>query len=183
MHEGDDPMVRAVLTTPLYMSSVWILLITYQMFTNVAVISVIQSIDPFFPSIQEFLMPRIDRIAFVYSFAWIWVMTSLIPSLILKRRSALLQFVVVLMLTFLAFEFESILLLVAGRAFVEQIFSVTVLFGNPLLAVLYLLSPFLIIFSVDFYERRKKRLVKQPQKPTQTSVSEREDSEVAGENQ
>jgi hypothetical protein len=153
------------------------------MFTNVAVISVVQSINPFFPSIQEFIMPRIDRIAFVYSFAWIWVMTSLIPSLILKRRSALLQFAVVLMLTFLAFEFEGILSLLAGRAVVEQIFGVTALFRNPLLAFLYLFSPFLIILSVDVYERRKKRLVKQPQKSTQTSETEREDSEVVGETQ
>jgi len=165
-------MVRAALTTPLYISSVWVLLITYQMFTSVAVISVVQSMGPFFPSIQEFLMPRIDRIEFMYSFAWIWVMTSLIPSLILKRRSALLQFVVVLVLTFLAVEFGNILSFAFGGEFVEQIFGVTVWLGNPLLATLYLLAPFLVILSVDFYERRKKKLKEKPQPLTQTSESE-----------
>ena len=165
-------MVRTTLTTPLYISSVWVLLITYQMFTSVAVISVVQSMGPFFPSIQEFLMPRIDRIEFMYSFAWIWVMTSLIPSLILKRRSALLQFVVVLVLTFLAVEFGNILSFAFGGEFVEQIFGVTVLLGNPWLAALYLFSPFLIILSVDFYERRKKKLEEKSQLSSQTSESE-----------
>ena len=165
-------MVRAALTTPLYISSVWVLLITYQMFTRVAVINVVQSMGPFFPSIQEFLMPRIDRIEFMYSFAWIWVMTSLIPSLILKRRSALLQFVVVLVLTFLAVEFESVLSFVVGGEFVEQIFRVAVWLGNPWLATLYLLSPFLVILSVDLYERRKKKLEEKSQLSSQTSGSE-----------
>jgi hypothetical protein len=170
--EGDDLMVRAALTTPLYISSIWISLITYQMFTSVAVISVVRSIDPFFPSIHEFLMPRIDRIEFIYSFAWIWVMTSLIPSLILKRKSALLQFAVVLVLTFLALEFGSILSLAFGRDLVEQIFEVAAWLGNPWLATLYLLSPFLIILSVDFYERRKEKLKEKPQPVTQTPESE-----------
>lgn len=165
-------MARAALTTPLYISSVWVLLITYQMFTRVAVINVVQSMGPFFPSIQEFLMPRIDRIEFMYSFAWIWVMTSLIPSLILKRRSALLQFVVVLALTFLAVEFGNILSFAFGGEFVEQIFGVTVLLGNSWLAALYLFSPFLIILSVDFYERRKKKLEEKSQLSSQTSGSE-----------
>jgi hypothetical protein len=157
---GDDRMVNAALTTPLYISSIWVLLITYQMFTSVAVVSVVQFMGPFFPSIQEFLMPRIDRIEFVYSFAWIWVMTSLIPSLILKRKSALVQFVVVLILTFLAVEFQSVLLFAFGSEFVEQIFGVAAWLGNPWLATLYLLSPFLVILSVDFYGRRKKKLEK-----------------------
>ncbi len=164
--------MRAALTTPLYISSVWVLLITYQMFTSVAVISVVQSMGPFFPSIQEFLMPRIDRIEFMYSFAWIWVMTSLIPSLILKRRSALLQFVVVLVLTFLAVEFQSILFFAFGGEFVEQIFGVAVWLGNPWLATLYLLSPFLVILSVDLYARRKKKLEEKSQLLSQTSGSE-----------
>jgi len=118
------------------------------------------------------LMPRIDRIEFMYSFAWIWVMTSLIPSLILKRRSALLQFVVVLVLTFLAVEFGNILSFAFGGEFVEQIFGVTVLLGNSWLAALYLFSPFLIILSVDFYERRKKKLEEKSQLSSQTSGSE-----------
>ncbi len=158
-------MVRAALTTPLYISSIWVLLITYQMFTHVAVVSVVQFIDPILPSAQEFLMPRIDRIEFLYSFAWIWVMTSLIPSLILKRKSALLQFMIVLMLTFLALEFESILSFTVGEEVVQQIFEATSLLRNPVLAVLYLLSPFLIIFSVDFYNRRRKELEKKLEQP------------------
>ena len=158
-------MVRAALTTPLYISSIWVLLITYQMFTHVAVISVVQFINPIFPSAQEFLMPRIDRIEFLYSFAWIWVMTSLIPSLILKRKSALLQFVIVLVLTFLALEFESILSFTVGGEVVQQIFGATSLLRNPVLAILYLLSPFLIIFSVDFYDKRRRELEKKLEQP------------------
>lgn len=165
-------MVRAALTTPIYISSIWVLLITYQMFTRAAVISVVQSMGPFFPSIQESLIPRIDRIEFVYSFAWIWVMTSLIPSLILKRKSALLQFVVVLVLTFLAVEFGNILSFAFGREFIEQIFGVAAWLGNPWLATLYLLLPFLVILSVDFYERRKKKLEEKSQLLTQSSGSE-----------
>lgn len=153
-------MVRAALTTPLYVSSIWVLLITYQMFTHVAVICVVQSLNQILPSAQALLMPRIDRIEFVYSFAWIWVMTSLIPSLILRRKSALLQFLIVLILTFLALEFESILSLTVGREVVRQIFAATFLLTNPILAALYLLSPFLIILVVDFYDKKRKELEK-----------------------
>lgn len=165
-------MVRATLTTPLYISSIWVLLITYQMFTSVAVISIVQSIGPFFPSIQELLTPRVmDRIGFLYAFAWIWVMTSLIPSIILKKKSASLQFVVVMILSFLAVESENILSFAFGEEFVQQIFGAAVWLRNPLLAALYLLAPFLVILSVDLYERKKRKLEEKSQLSSKTSGS------------
>lgn len=157
-------MGKAVVVTPLYVSSVWVLLISYQMFTRVAVYSFVQFMGLFLPSIQNLMASRVlDRIEFLYAFAWIWVMTSLIPSIILKKKSASLQFIVVMILSFLAVEFENILSFAFGGEFVQQIFGVAVWLGNPLVAVLYLLAPFLVILSVDLYERRKRKLEEKSQ--------------------
>ena len=151
-------VARAAVVTPLYISGVWILLITYQMFTRIAVFTALQSIAPFLPSFQILLADRVARIEFLHAFAWIWVMTSLIPSIILKKTSAFLQFIVVFILTFLASEFENIVSLTLGREFVLQLFTAAVRLEHPLLAFPYLAAPYIVIFAIDFYERRRKKL-------------------------
>lgn len=153
--------------TPFYISVSWTLLISYQMFTQTAVTSVVQNIAVFWPSIGNWLNMRADTILFVHAFAWIWVLSSMVPSVILGQgRSVLVQFLVCLILAFGAVSFADIFSFLVGTEFVERIFKMSILLESPWLAGLYLLIPYLMMFSVDLRGRRKHRLEKENAKAT-----------------
>ncbi|MEJ2272333.1 MAG: hypothetical protein P8X91_07620 [Candidatus Bathyarchaeota archaeon] len=102
---------KATILTPLYVSVAWTLMTSYQLFTQTTVESVTRYINVFLPSIGAWMALRIDIIVFVHSFAWIFLLSSAIPSLILgKGRGVLIQFGVCLTLAFLAFIVQDILM-------------------------------------------------------------------------
>jgi len=92
-------MGKATLMTPLYVSVAWAMMVTYQIFTQTAVSTVLTSFNVLWPAAGEWLLLRMDMIIFVYAFSWVFVLSSVIPSLLLgKKRSVLVQFFVWLML-------------------------------------------------------------------------------------
>lgn len=171
-----------MIVTPLYISTAWTLLISYQLFTETAVNSVVQGIGMSWPSIGGWLNLRTDVIVFVHAFAWIFVLASMAPSVILgKGRSVLMQFVVCLTLTFAAVWFPDVFSLAAGREFVDQVLRLAVWLENPWLAGLYLSIPYLMMLSVDLSDKRGRRLKKEPkvvlteeQQPTTVEQAEDE---------
>ena len=151
---------KAALTAPLYISVAWSLIISYQVFTQTAVTSIINSLNGSWPSIGQMLISRIDTIAFIHAFAWIFVLASVIPTVILgKGRSVLLQFLLCLTATFVAVSIEEILPLVMGTDPIGQLQPVTILFQNPLTATAYLSIPYLFMVYIDFQSRRKSNTV------------------------
>jgi hypothetical protein len=79
---------------------------------------------------------------FIYAFAWVFVLSSAIPSVILgKERSVLVQFFVCLTLTLIAFLVLDALTAYGGRL-IDQLLSLAVVFDNPFLAIFYLLIPY-----------------------------------------
>jgi hypothetical protein len=141
--------------TPLYISIAWTLMVSYQLFTQTAVTTVTDYIEMFWPSVGTWLVSRIDMIVFIYAFAWVFLLSSAIPSAILgKERGVLIQFFVCLTLTFMAFVIQDVLTAYGGRQ-IDQIFSLVALFHNPLLAVGYLLIPYILMFALDLSFRRK----------------------------
>ena len=97
-------MSKATLITPLYVSVAWTVMVTYQIFTQTAASTVLNSLHTLWPALGEWLLLRIDMIIFVHSFAWVFVLSSVIPSLLLgKKRSVLVQFFVCLTLALVAF--------------------------------------------------------------------------------
>lgn len=165
-------MGRAVAVTPLYISTAWILLISYQLFTETAVNSVVQKISMTWPSVEGWLNTRIDVVVFVHAFAWIFVLASMTPSVILgKGRSVLLQFIVCLTVTLAAVWFPDIFSLVVGREYVDKVLRLAVWLENPWLAGLYLSIPYLMMLSVDLSERGQR-----PEKePKESNVLTEED--------
>lgn len=142
-------MGKAVFATPLYISVAWILMISYQLFTQTAVETVVTYINMFWPSIGAWLNFRVDMIVFIYAFAWIFLLSSFIPSVILgKERSVLVQFFVSLILTLMAFMVQDALTTYGGKP-IDQLFSLAVLFNNPFLAVSYLLMPYILMLILD----------------------------------
>jgi hypothetical protein len=150
-------MGKAFFVTPFYISIAWVLMVSYQLFTQTAVTTVITQIKLYWPSIGVWLSSRIEMIIFIYAFAWVFLLSSAIPSAILgKERGVLIQFLVCLTLTFLAFLLQDVLAAYGGRT-INQIFSFAWVFQNPLLAICYLSIPYLLMFAIDLYSRRRRK--------------------------
>jgi hypothetical protein len=95
-------------------------------------------------------------IVFIHAFAWIFVLSSVIPSVILgKGRSVLLQFVLCLIITLVAISVEHILTFMIGTKPAAQLQTLTVGFQNPLIAMLYLSAPYLFMLYLDLRTRKK----------------------------
>jgi len=147
---------KAVFVTPLYLSVAWTLMISYQLFTETAVTTLVTQVNTLIPTIGFWLTSRVDLVVVFYSFAWVFVLSSVIPSLLLgKERSVLVQFFVCLTLTFLAFVLLDILELYAGTS-LAQLLSFAFVFSNPVLATLYLALPYIVMIGLDLRSRKNK---------------------------
>ena len=149
-------------------------MISYQLFTETAVTSLVTQIDTFLPSIGFWLTSRVDLVVVFYSFAWVFVLSSVIPSLLLgKERGVLVQFFVCLTLTFLAFVLLDVLELYAGTS-LAQLLSFAFVFSNPILATLYLALPYIVMIGLDVRSRRRKKAKKESDDLTETYVDSEE---------
>jgi hypothetical protein len=127
------------------------------MFTETAVKSLINFINILWPFIGEWLIYRVGMIVFVSAFAWVFVLSSALPSIILGReRSVLAQFFVCLTLTFLAFiAFDS--LKAYGGHVISYMLSFATLLENPFAALAYLSMPYIIMLVIDLQTRKRNR--------------------------
>ena len=140
----------ATFTTPLYLSVAWSFMITYQLFTETAVRSVMNEVITYWPVLGEILVSRLDLIVFITAFSWLFVLSSVIPSLLLGKGSRVFtQFIIVLMLTFSTLFIQDIVTILDIE--VEQIFSLVELLSNPLDAVSYLVLPCLLMLFADVF--------------------------------
>lgn len=147
-------MGKSVYITPLYLSVAWALMISYQLFTQTAVTTVVESLKASWPSVGSWLFSRLDMIVFVCAFAWVFVLSSVVPPLILgKNRSVLIQFLVVLILTFVSFIIQDGLISVFNGETIAQIFNLASYFRNLFVAVGYLLLPYIIMLALDIRSR------------------------------
>lgn len=165
---------KAVYITPLYLSVAWTLMISYQLFTETAVTTIVTQLNTVVPTIGFWLAARVDMVVFVYAFAWTFVLSSVIPSLLLgKERGVLVQFFVCLTLTFLAFALLDVLQNYAGTS-LAQLLSFSFLFSNPLIAGFYLALPYIVMIGLDVHSRRKNKAKKAPADFPETYVDSEE---------
>lgn len=157
---------KAAITTPLYISVAWTLMVSYQLFTQIAVTTVISYINVIWPSVAVWLSSRVDVLVFIYAFAWVFVLSSAIPSVLLgKERSVLVQFFVCLTLTFVAFVIQDTLLMY-NEEVSSHVFTIATLFHNPFIATAYLLMPYIMMLAIDIRSRRKRKKQENLQKVT-----------------
>ncbi len=146
------------MTAPLYISIAWSLIISYQLFTQTAVYSIANFLAGFWPTAGELLIPNTDVIVFVHAFAWIFVLSSVIPIVILgKERSVLLQFFLCLTVTLVAVSIEGIFTILTGQNPAGQMQALSTWFQNPLIAGFYLSVPYLFMFYLDLRSRKEWR--------------------------
>jgi hypothetical protein len=149
-------MAKLIWATPVYLSVAWALMITYQLFTEAAVKTIVSGISFLFPSAGLWLTSRVDMIIFITAFAWVFVLSSAIPSAILgKERGVVVQFSVCLILTFTAFIILDTLENLGGPL-INHLRGATFLFGNPLFAVLYLSLPYMLMLAIDWHAKKKQ---------------------------
>lgn len=148
-------MGKTTLLTPVYMSVAWTLMTTYQLFTEITVNTITNFILGVVPVVGEWMMTRVDLIVFIHSFAWIFLLSSFIPSLLLgKKRGVLVQFGVCLTLAVLANIIQGAVAdITAGP--LDQILGLAPLFGNPLLAGVYMSLPYALMAWFDIQGKRK----------------------------
>ncbi len=167
-------MGKAALATPVYIALAWTLMISYQLFTQTAVSAVTTYISMLSPATGTWFTTHIDTIVFIYAFAWVFVLSSVIPSILLgKGRSVLVQFLVCLALTFIALTLQDILTAQATTP-IAGLFTLTTLLQNPIFAVGYLLMPYVLMITIDIRARKKHQKTQQLTQPkpipTHTSI-------------
>ena len=169
--------IKAALLTPLYLSVSWVLTISYQLFTDSAVRSLTVYVAYISPAIAGWVNDNVDLIVFIYAFTWIFVLSSVIPSILLgKKRSILVQYTVCLILAILALSIQGILLTFTGFE-TTQLFSISAFLSNPILAVIYLSIPYVLMLALDIRANRaaKKNLQKIKPQPYEKAIVDQTD--------
>lgn len=135
-------------------------MITYQIFTQTAVSTLVTNVNTIVPSVGLWLTSRMDLVVFVYGFAWVFILSSAIPGIILgKERSVLTQFFLCLTLTSLAVVMVDILETYAALS-MSQLLGFSYFFNNLVIASLYLVIPYVLMIALDI---RSRNLNKQKQ--------------------
>jgi len=101
----------------------------------------------FVPSVGLWLTSRIDLVVFVYGFAWVFLLSSAIPAVILgKERGVLTQFFLCLTLTSLAIVMIDVLETYA-QVSMSQLLGFSYFFNNLVVASLYLVIPYVLMID------------------------------------
>jgi len=161
-------MGKAIWVTPVYLSVAWALMISYQLFTQTAVETIVNNINVVFPAVGSWLISRVDMIIIINAFAWVFVLSSVIPSILLgKERGILVQFFVCLILTVVSFV---ILDAIQTVGVLNQLLGATFLFSNIFFAVLYLALPYVAMVAIDWYVKKRKTQNKKLEEINQESM-------------
>jgi hypothetical protein len=152
--------MKAGLLAPLYLSVSWVLTVSYQLFTDTAVKAVGYSIGSIWSNAGLWINNNSQTLVFIYAFTWIFVLSSVIPSVILgKERGVLTQYAVVLILSLIAF-FMADILKVFGIE-IGQLFNAAIFLQNPYFALVYLTIPYIVMLGLDARSRRMSKFRKQ----------------------
>ncbi len=146
-------MARLSLLAPFYLSVAWVLTATYQLFTATAVRTTVAYLNTLLPSLGLLLAREEGTMVFIHGFAWIFLLSSIIPAIILgNRRSTLVQFIVCLLLALTPTLFRDWI----GET-LQQIAGMNHMLSNIYFASLYLLIPYLLMIAIDAVASRRER--------------------------
>jgi hypothetical protein len=150
--------------TSVYLAIAWVLMVSYQVFTQTALTTVVSSLGVSFPFLGSLLNSRIDLVVFIYAFAWVFVLSSIIPKLMFgKERRIFIQFLICLALTLTGSVLFDVLKgygLDLSNPNLILSNSYTHLFSNIFFAVFYLSLPFIFMLAIDLRSRKKGKLLK-----------------------
>jgi hypothetical protein len=145
-------VARSIAHKAVYLVLAWVLMVSYQIFTQSALTTVTSSLGSSVPSLASLLSSKADLTIFICSFAWMFVLSALISIFMFgKERRLTIQFLVSLALTLTGSALLGLLnvagLELSNLSVLSQPF--TLLFGNVFFAFFYLSLPFVFMLAVD----------------------------------
>lgn len=153
-------MARNLLVTGAALVLAWVLMVSYQIFTQTAVNGVTVALSDPMPLVAVWLSSSSAVTTFVCGFAWMFVLSASIESLMFgKERRLSIQFLVSLGLT----AAGSAVLALLGQAGVDlarpDLLSrpFSGLFSNVYFSIFYLALPFIFMLAIDYRAVLKKR--------------------------
>jgi hypothetical protein len=145
-------LARTIVSKAVYLVLAWVLMVSYQIFTQTALSSITFSLGGSIPALASLINSKADLTIFICSFAWMFVLSSLISILVFGRERRLtIQFTVSLALTLTGSALLGLLHLVGLDLSNPNILSqpFNQLFGNVFFAFFYLALPFIFMVAVD----------------------------------
>jgi hypothetical protein len=145
-------MARSFALKALYLVLAWVLMVSYQIFTQSALKTIAFYMDGIIPPVSSLLNSNSATAIFICSFAWMFVLSALVSIIMFGRERRLtIQFMVSLALTLTGSALLGLLNL-SGLDFsnpniLSQPFNL--LFGNVYFAFFYLALPFVFMVLVD----------------------------------
>jgi hypothetical protein len=127
-------------------------MVSYQIFTQAALTTVAFSLNGSVPLLASWINSNANVPIFVCSFAWMFVLSSLISIVMFgKERRLTIQFIVSLALTLTGSALRGLFHLVELDLSNPSFFSKpsSLLFGNVFFAFFYLALPFIFMAAVD----------------------------------
>jgi hypothetical protein len=145
-------VARSIALKAVYLVLAWVLMVSYQIFTQTALTTVTSFLGGSLPVLASWINSKADLTIFICSFAWMFVLSSLISIFMFgKERRLTIQFLVSLALTLTGSALLGLLHVVgldlSNPSFLSQPF--TLLFGNVFFAFFYLALPFIFMVAVD----------------------------------
>ncbi len=145
-------MARSIPLKITYLFLAWLLMVSYQIFTQTALTTVASSVGSSAPLLASWINSNANVPIFICSFAWMFVLSSLISIFMFgKERRLTVQFLVSLALTLtgsaLLGLFHLVGLDLSNPIFLSQ--PSNMLFGNVFFAFFYLALPFIFMVAVD----------------------------------
>ena len=145
-------VARSIALKAVYLVLAWVLMVSYQIFTQTALTTVTSSLGGSIPVLASWINSKADLTIFICSFAWMFVLSSLISIFMFgKERRLTIQFLVSLALTLTGSALLGLLHVVgldlSNPSVLSQPF--TLLFSNVFFAFFYLALPFIFMVAVD----------------------------------
>jgi len=153
-------LARAIWVTALCLLAAWVFMVSYQIFTKTALITVASSLGGSVPFVAAWINSETDLAVFIFGFAWMFLLSAFMSTLMFgKERRLFIQFLVSLALTLTG----SALLALVKAAGVDLsnpgmfASAFAVLFGNAFFAVFYLALPFIFMMAIDLRALQKRK--------------------------
>jgi hypothetical protein len=141
-------VARSIPLKIVYLFLAWLLMVSYQIFTQSALTTLASSV----PLLASWINNNADLTGFVCSFAWMFVLSALISVIMFgKERRLTIQFLVSLALTLTGSALLGLLHGVGVDISNPSVLSspFQVVFGNVFFAFFYLALPFIFMVAVD----------------------------------
>ncbi len=151
---------RPIYLTAAYLIIAWALMVSYQIFTQTAIQSVAAALNGPAPIVANWLNSSSAVTTFICGFAWMFVLSAVVQSLMFGRERRLsIQFLVSLALTAAGSAVLAVLsdwgLDLANPTVLSEPF--TAVFGNAVFASFYLALPFIFMLAMDFHSMHKHK--------------------------